>query len=283
MRVRFEKILPIALMSAITLAVASNNCFAGAWTFQEGKLYEKLSLNNYAADRYFDNDGNKKNLSYNGKFTDINISNYIEYGLTDSIGVINSIGVKRIENKDDFATTTTSGVGDIEIGLKHKLAEGGYGALSHQAMVKIPGFYDKKSALPLGNGQFDAEYRVLYGLSLWRIFPGYANFEVGYRYRAEAPSDEFRYLVEVGGDVTDKLYARAKLDGIQSVNNSDKMSDSVGNPTTIYQFDLGKLDAAVGYKIGDNWGVEFGYTPTLYGKNTADGTTYSLGVTCSLR
>ncbi|MBF0635276.1 MAG: hypothetical protein HQK85_11515 [Nitrospinae bacterium] len=270
-------------MSCVIMAVTSNRCFAGAWTSQEGKLYEKLSLNNYTTDRYFDNDGKKSNLSYNGKFSDINISNYLEYGLTDSIGVINSIFVKRIENKTDFATTTTSGIGDIEIGLKHKLAEGSYGVLSHQAMVKIPGLYDKKSALPLGNGQFDAEYRILYGLSLWRIFPGYANFEAGYRYRAEAPSDEFRYLLEIGADITSKLYVRAKLDGIQSVNNSDKMSDSVGNPTTIYQFDLGKLDTALGYKIGEMWGAELGYTPTLYGKNTADGTTFSLGVTYSIR
>lgn len=139
--------------------------------------------------------------------------------------------------------------------------EGSYGILSHQAMLKIPGPYDKNSGLPLGNGQFDA----------------------GYRYRAEAPSDEFRYLAEIGVNVTKRLYARVKLDGILSVNNGDNTVDKSGNPTTIYQFDLQKLDTALGYKLTDTWGLELGYTPTLYGKNTAEGTACSVGVTYLLQ
>ncbi len=259
----------MAVMADIMLSGAFNDCFAGAWTLAEGKLYDKVSLNNYSADPHF---------------TDTNVGNYIEYGLSDTVSLANSIYFKQIRNKYESTasgtttTTTTSGIADIEVGLKHKLADGIYGVLSHQALVKIPGPYDKNSGLPLGNGQFDAEYRLLYGLSLWRLLPGYANFEAGYRYRAEAPSDEFRYLVEAGINITKQLYARVKLDGISSVYNADNMADKSGNPTTIYQFDLQKLDTALGYKLTDTWGLEFGYTPTLYGKNTAEGTTYSVGI-----
>lgn len=269
-RIAIKKFIVIAVMAAIVLAGSFNYCFAGAWTLAEGKLYDKVSLNYYTT---------KPN------FTDTNLGNYIEYGLADTISLINSIYYKQIRNTYDSAatstitTTTTSGIADIEIGLKQKLAEGSYGILSHQAVAKIPGPYDKNGELPLGNGQFDAEYRLLYGLSLWRLFPGYANFEVGYRYRAEAPSDEFRYLAEIGVNITKQLYARVKLDGITSLNNADNVSDKSGNPTTIYQFDLQKLDTALGYKLTDTWGLELGYTPTLYGKNTAEGTSYSVGVT----
>lgn len=261
----------IAVMADIMLA---NYCFAGAWTLPEGKLYDKVSLNRYTADP---------------EFTDTNIGNYIEYGLTDTVSIINSIYYKQISNTftvsstSSTTTTTTTGIADIEIGVKHKLAEGPNGIFSHQAIVKIPGAYDKNSILPLGNGQVDAEYRILYGLSLSRWLPGYANFEAGYRYRAEAPSDEFRYLAEIGTDITERLYARVKLDGILSMNNADSTANLTGNPTTVSQFDLQKLDTALGYKFTDTWGLEFGYTPTLYAKNTAKGTSYSVGVTYLLK
>ena len=257
----------LTVMTATAGILIPGYCFAGAWTLPEGKVYDKVSVNRYTSEP---------------EFTDANLGNYIEYGLTDTLSIINSIYYKQIRNTFTISgtttTTTTTGISDIEIGLKHKLAEGPNGIFSQQLLVKIPGAYDKNSILPLGNGQVDVEYRVLYGLSLWRWFPGYANFEAGYRYRAEAPSDEFRYLAEIGTDITNRLYARVKLDGIRSMNNADSTANITGNPTTGPQFDLQKLDTALGYKLTDAWGLEFGYTPTLYAKYTAKGTTYSVGI-----
>ena len=275
-RIIIKRFIAIAVMANAMLA---DYCFAGAWTLPEGKLYDKVSLNRYTADN----------------FTDSNLGNYIEYGLTDNISIINSIYYKQIENSLSSTiagtttttatntSTTTRGIADVEIGLKHKLADSPKGVLSHQIMVKIPKTYEKNSVLPLGNGQFDLEYRVLYWLSLSRWFPGYANFEAGYRYRAETPSDEFRYLAEIGTDITERLYARAKLDGILSMGNADKTTNINGNPTIENQFDLQKLDMALGYKLTNKWGLEFAYTPTIHARNTANGTTYSLGLVYSLK
>jgi protein XagA len=144
-------------------------------------------------------------------------------------------------------------------------------------LVKIPGSYDKNDALPLGNGQFDTELRLLYGRSLYQWLPGYANLELGYRWRAEAPSDEIRYLVEFGVDLTKKIYARAKLDGTLSVDNGKRL-DVGGNPTATNNFDLGKLELAAGYQITPALGLEASYRPDVYGQNTAAGANYSLAL-----
>lgn len=273
-RTTIKKVIFMAVMAE---AMFANYCFAGAWTLPEGKLYDKASINYYTADPHF---------------TDKNIGNYIEYGLTDSLSIINSLYYKEIRNQysataggiTSTTITTTRGGADVEIGLKHKLTEGPNGVFSHQVMVKIPGDYDRNSALPLGNGQADLEYRGLYGFSLGHLLPGgYANFEAGYRYRAEAPADEFRYLLEIGADISERLYARAKLDGIASMGNAGNMVTASGNPTTAYQFDLQKLDMALGYKLTKEWGLEFGYTPTVHARNTARGTTSSVGLTYSLK
>jgi hypothetical protein len=148
---------------------------------------------------------------------------------------------------------------------------------SVQGLVKIPAGYDKNIALPLGNGQVDVEVRLLIGKSLWPL-PMYLGLEAGYRYRADEPSDEYKYLLEVGGSVTDSFGLRAKLDGTASVKNADKVTDVSGNPVASLEYDLGKLELTAGYSFTKQWTGEFTYTPNIYGKNTAAGSTLSLAV-----
>lgn len=275
--VAMKRILFSIATSGILVLFSAGICFAGAWTQQKGKLYDRLSVNYYFADDEFDGNESRTDFSLNGKFKDAHVSNYIEYGLTDNITLINSLFYKRIEKEDDLEKTTTYGIGDIDLGLKYKLAEGKWGVLSAQALAKIPEAYDKNDKLPLGNGQYDIEARLLYGRSLWPYIPGYCNFELGYRLRFDGPSDELRYLVEFGMDITKSMYGRVKLDGIYSMNNGSKF-DISGNPTITNNFNLGKLDMTVGYKISKRWGLEAEYTPEIYGKNTAAGATYSFAV-----
>lgn len=250
---------------------------AGAWTQQQGHLYNRLSINYYSADRDFDGDGERTNMPNGGEFTDYNLSNYVEYGLFDSLTGFASLAYKRIRSDNDLRRDTTWGVGDIDVGLRQRLLENDLGVFAVQGLVKTPEAYDEDEDLPLGNGQYDLEAKLLYGRSLYPLLPGYAGIEIGYRWRLEDPSDEVRYLVEFGGDFTKSLYARVKLDGIYSVDNG-KRRDAGGNPTTTNNFDLGKLDLTVGYKLTPAWGLEAAWTPALYGQHTAAGATYTLAV-----
>ncbi len=268
-----SSLLALALVSA-----SVSVCFAGAWTAPQNNFYEKLAFNYYYSHETFGPTGSRSSTPNNGKFTDYNLSNYFEYGLTNDLTVINSLAYKWLRNEDDKILATGRGLGDVDLGLRYKLLDSEkIGIVSSQLLVKIPGPYGKNDALPLGNGQFDTELRLLYGRSLYPYIPGYANIEVGYRLRAEDPSDEIRYLVEFGVDITKEIYTRAKLDGIVSVNNGKKL-DSSGNPTATNNFDLGKLDLTLGYKIRPSWGVEASYVPAIYGQNTAAGATYSFAL-----
>lgn len=272
---RLAKIFAAAVF---IVAIFAGSCFAGAWTLQKGILYDRLALNYYYADTEFDDDGNRKDFTADGEFKDINLSNYIEFGLTDEITLINSVYYKNIKKEDDFTKTKTYGIGDIDLGVRYKIAEGSWGIFSTQALLKIPAAYDKDDDLPLGNGQYDMELRLLYGRSLYPYVPGYCNFEIGYRWRFEDPSDEVRYLIEFGMDFTNDVYGRIKLDGIYSMDNGEHF-DTGGNPTTANNFDLGKLDIALGLKISKRFGVELGYTPEIYGQDTASGATYTFALT----
>lgn len=271
------KIAQKSILAGLLVALAATSSFAGAWTAKKSAFYEKLSFNYYYAHQSFDPSGHRDGTPNNGKFTDYNVSNYFEYGLLDNLTVINSLSYKRIENENDSEIRKAHGLGDVDLGLRYRLHDSSAGVVSSQILVKIPGSYDRNDPLPLGNDQFDTELKLLYGRSLYQWIPGYANFELGYRLRAGDPSDEIRYLVEFGVDITKKVYTRAKLDGIFSVDNGKK-EDGSGNPTATNNFDLGKLDLAIGYQITPALGLEAGYRPDIYGQNTAAGANYSVAV-----
>lgn len=264
---------------AMTLVAASATVsFAGAWTAPKGAFYEKLSYNYYYAHEAFNANGSRSGTPNNGKFTDHDISNYFEYGLTNDLTAINSLTYKWLENEDTTQRTKGYGIGDVDLGLRYKLLDHEkIGIVSTQLLFKVPGTYDKTDPLPLGNGQFDTELRLLYGRSLYPLIPGYGNVEIGYRWRAEEPSDELRYLIEFGADITKSIFGRVKLDGTYSIDNGKKQ-DSNGNPTATNNFDLGKLDVALGYKITPALGVEVSYRPDIYGQNTAAGANYSFAL-----
>jgi protein XagA len=264
-------------LALLLVAVMSSDGFAGAWTQPAGVFYEKFSFNYYYADHMFDSSGDRIRTPDNGRFKDRNLTNYFEIGITDRVTAITSLTYKWLHNDYTGGNFAARGLGDIDLGARIKLLEGNWGIMSTQLLVKIPGLYGSTDSLPLGNGQWDLEARLLYGRSFWPLIPGYGNVEAGYRWRAGAPSNEFRYLAEFGMDFTKALYGRVKLDGTLSANNGSNMG-SWGNPTATYNYDLGKLDLAVGYKIRPSWGIECAYIREIYGKNISSGSTLTLAV-----
>lgn len=256
--------------------IPAANCLAGAWTMPKGKMYARFALNYYEADENFDEDGDRVDFNGNGEFYDVNASAYLEYGFIERLTLVANLTYKYLNYEDDAMESESFGIGDIDLAARYLLYSGPGNALSVQGLLKVPETYDESDDVPLGNGQYDFEFRILFGQSLYPLIPGYCNLEAGYRFRREEPADEFRYLVEMGIDMTSKSYARVKLDGIQGMGNEDPDVDVNGNPTTTSDYNLGKLDICLGYKLSQAYGIEIAYTPSLYGENTAVGSTWTI-------
>lgn len=180
-------------------------CLAGGWTQPEGKLYSRFAVNYYTADENFDADGDRRDFPENGDFSDVNVSLYLEYGLSQNLTLISNLTYKYLQYEDNAIDSKTYGPGDMELAARYCLWRSAGSAFSAQWLVKIPEAYDESKRVPLGNGQYDAEIRLLFGQSLHPFIPGYFNIEGGYRFRCEEPADEFRYLVELGMDFTKKI------------------------------------------------------------------------------
>ena len=260
---------------------------AGAWVGEKGSGYLKLGYAQYTAnDTFGDSNGFDE-------FEGTNISLYGEYGLGHQFALYGSLLYQDIEqsifdsnnrNASTIATTdANTGFSDIEVGLKYQWLSGPV-VLSTSFLVKLPYLYDEDDSLPLGNGQEDYEVRVLAGKSLNQY--GYFGVEAGYRLRTDAPSDEYRYLLEYGFSASESLYFRTKLDGTKSVKNADTTRTQNGtNLALASEFDIAKLELTAGWNFekaadtADRWGIEFTYTDDVDGENTLDGQSFQLGLT----
>lgn len=262
-------------MKQLTLFAALAMClqsfaFAGAWTPEEGTGYHKFAANSLQTGRSF----GEAEPGFE-EFVDRNVTYYFEYGLRDDLAFIASIPFKDLSRRDNGIRTDNSGIGDVELALRYNLATEPF-VLSAQLLLKAPYFYDRDDSLQLGNGQEDFEFRLQLGKSLGNA--GYYNVEAGYRFRVDAPADEYRYLLEYGGDVSERVYLRAKLDGLAAAGSSSTAPARFGNPTLPLEFDLGKLEATAGLRFGSNWAWEFTATNYIYGDNTLRGVNYQLAL-----
>lgn len=259
----------------ISGALAPTAALAGPWTLEQGKTYNKPAVNFFTG-------GSSFGTQQDGfvVFEDLNFTYYNETGITDNLSFIASIPIKEIRRVDRNAagvpvSQRTTGVGDIDLGLRYNLSKGPV-VVAVQGLFKLPYAYNRNNPLPLGNGQEDFEGRLQLGRGFGKA--GYVVVEAGYRYRVGAPSDEFRYLVEYGVDLGKSTYVRTKLDGIASIRNETRLVAANGNPTLPLAFDLGKLELTAGRRINKKVGVEFTVTPNLYGNNTLTGTNFQLAL-----
>ena len=265
-------------VSVTTLAIAlfSSQANAGAWVADKGTGYSKIGISDYSATDFF---GEQPDL---GEFEGTSVSFYGEYSLGSNWGIYTSALYQDIEQTNaNGESTSNSGLGDLDIGLKYQWQANPF-VLSTSFAVKLPNLYDDDDELPLGNGQEDYEFRVLLGKSLNRY--GYLGFELGYRFRTDEPSDEIRYLIEYGVNLSENLYFRTKLDGIESAENADS-SAAIGNLSVTPEFNIGKLELTAGWNFGKadssgkRWGAEITYTDDLFGDDTLQGDGIQIGLT----
>ena len=275
------KIRKLFNLSALALGMAiPEAAFAGAWTAKQGESYIKEAVNYFESDSRFGPENGFEN------FRNVNYTLYWEHGVEDNLTFFTQGAFVKTRNTDSGVTTFGSGISDIDLGLRYKLNDGPV-VVSVQGLFKAPYLYDENAELPIGNGQEDFEGKLLFGKSFDAL--GYGGVEVGYRLRAEAPADEFRYVVEYGIDLNERSYVRAKLDGVHSVGGFKATSSANApiatgaglNPQLPNRFNVGRLEYTFGYKISRSLSGEIAGTSAVYGNNTLKGTNIQVALVAS--
>lgn len=233
----------------------SNQAFA-QWTQAKGSAYNQIGLSYYKTTEKFttlelDSEGETVGLEApittndTEEFTSTKINYYSEYGILDNLTIILSAPYDWQKSNDVMKFTNAdgpSGVGDIKVGLRHKLVDNLFGSgviMSAQVEVKIPEAYkygDPVTELSLGDGQYDYEFALQFGRGLGG---GYLWVDTRYVYRDYnhqndpayfKPSDKFK--VGIGGGY--RLLSWVSVGG--SINYSRSIGNAVVNDDLITAF-----------------------------------------------
>ena len=246
-----KKGLIVSLLLISGCFFISNDALA-AWTQAKGHSYNQLSLSHYHTTKKFttlghDADGNTLldvpvYRTQTEEFNNTTVSYYLEYGITDKITGIVSGGWSWVRSNDNLryaGDAGPSGVGDINLGLRHKIVDNiaNTGILSSiEFIVKIPEAYDYKDPAlyqNLGDGQYDTTAKLKFGRGFnW----GYSVLDISYVYRFKndqldngasfKPSDQVKVALSGGYNATSWLSIRGQFQWLDSVGNAD-VSDAL--------------------------------------------------------
>ena len=222
-----------------------------------------------------------------------NTSLYAEYGFTDRItGVLNFPFYSRAYFNNTVSGTTgevltpgeaINSVGDTEIGIQYGIIPTGKFVLSGRIVLGLPlgnDFGGNSGILQTGDGEFNQILRFDVGTS-FKIgsIDAYATGYIGANNRSNGFSDEFRYGIEIGGNLFDnKITPILRLSGIESFQNGD--AEIGANSTSVFanNSEIFMFSPELAYNLNDKWGVSAGAGIPLSGRIIFSDPSFSAGV-----
>ncbi len=238
---------------------------AGPWLQTPGAWQIIQNLYWYETDTVFDVDGHVLDQS---RFTKWEYNPYMEYGVNERLTVGFSPSFQWLES-DAIGGGRTKGVADMEVFARTPLYEGTTSILSLQPLVKLYGPYDTKDNPRLGNGQLDAELRLLWGKSLrfWEQYH-FISVETAYRHRMEAPGDQVRLDATLGYRSSETKMWLSQLFYTRALTRPEVTS---GLATTSENFDLLKAQFSLVHHFTEDIALQTGAFTHVMGRNTGAG------------
>lgn len=280
------------VISVISLILFSSAIFAGGgWTKSKGKSYVKVAGWWVESQDFFSGNGGEDSGVTTGLF---NVNIYAEYGFTDKLTAIAYVPFISRSYQNERITNGVSDVfleggdlnsfGDSEIGVKYQLFKNKRLAIAGSVILGLPlgnDGSDQTLGLATGDGEFNQIIRADLGISIYNsdAVNVYGNIYSGFNNRTDGFSDELRAGLEIGaGILNNKLWAVAKLDTIQSLNNGDR--DSVGGNASVFanNSEVTSITSELAYYFAKKIGLNMSASIPLAGQNVFNATAYSAGI-----
>jgi len=267
----------LGLAMLVVCCLTAQPVWANAFTMAEKSILARAGVFYFLTSQWRDDNGDLHTSQNQLHYQDIGADVAMRWAPFDSweLGVHSRYRHQFETFKDPetgkFTDETSDAVGDVDLDTMWRFVGGERGAAAVSALVKLPYLYDKDQTLPAGDGQLDAEARLL-GALRFSLFTGGVDF--GYRYRDGDPADQWVYGVDLGFTYS-MVYGRFRLDGRASAKNEAEDAEQV---EFMYgpDYAIGTTAITFGLQATNHLGVDFTAAFTAYGRNIAQGTTLLL-------
>jgi protein XagA len=273
------KTLTKTLLFTLILFITSQNVsFAdGGFPVRPGRLLISPSVSYFFANSQWDSTGTKKHFANNGRYSSVGVTLYAEYGLSRRFAVVASLPYVFNQYTQNTAPTSTasSGLTDLETGLRYYLANIDFiYYISIQGTAITPLYSNNAS---LGYGEEGADLRLAVS-GTGHLFgrPSYFNVSDGIRqYFGTNGPIQNRYNGTYGLTLDDDFMNQISVgvSGINSYSDDKRFSPIL---ETNKDFSFVQASLSYGHSFTHEISVFASAGQFLTGRNTGDGTTFSL-------
>ena len=252
------------LLQSIFLLLFCGQAFAGAWVQDKGNGLSITTVGWYVSNEFWDQ---SNHLNRGSHYRKLEINPYLEYGLTKDL----TVGVNAfIQSIVSTGQGSNFGAGDVEIFGRYRLWKSDNSTVSTQILVKVPEAYDHHELPLLGQGQYDVEWRMLYGHSwVWGPSNWFVNVEGGFRKRFGRPADEMRFDWAIGWkSPSENWEIGLKQENIVGLRNNTGVTPDDPFKEQSADYDLYKMNLNATYWVGRKVGIQSGITRDVFGRNT---------------
>ena len=281
--------LTLAALAAC-VSLTPRDIAAGPWTRPREGYFAKFAASYLYTRTELDAAGSEvpvltsNPLVQSAAYREVALSTYAEYGLSDRWTLVGSLPYKivtstRTEISEDASLlreidATNAGLSDLHLGARGALRRGRY-PVAVEAGVKIPLGYERvpeNGGPALGSGEPDVQAALSAGTGAASV---YTQAWAAYRVRGGELDDDVGFGIEAGGR-RGRLFAQALVEGWYSTGEIEPLD--VSATTMAVNQDVLKLIASAGARTGRQASVVVEVFHVLDGRNTAAGTTWSLGL-----
>lgn len=266
----------------VVVGVVADRAHAGAWAQPEGHVYAKLSGIRYTTSDIYNEMGRRQAMGTNGdEFVGQQFFAYVEYGLRQRITLVTQARAGVLTDEDNFVRMETSGIGDIEAGLKVQAIDGPV-VLAPMLMVKLPTGYNDRYMPPMGTGHVDIDARLIGSQSLYP-WPLYVSAELGYRLRGGEFSNQVLWSAEVGATPHERLFAKGFAAGTTTrVPDVEQANVGVvGASTQVSEGNIVNMGINVAVQMGSGLWLDLLWERAVDGENIGAGSSIGVGLSVS--
>jgi len=205
--------------AALLLLFLAPLCFALEDTLAKGRIRFKLTVLQQAADDYYDLDNRAVPFSLLRQPADYTLRRgavSLDYGWTNDITFIFRSEYREREMDSQAAAISNNGVPGLYIGLRQRLSSPiGGSRLLAETGVFLPKEDERGKDLPLSSDGVDWLFIGSYTQNFYPTAGGF-EFDLGYRFRNEAPDNEIFLNAKLALGRPSKVQATVSYDVVES-------------------------------------------------------------------
>ena len=265
----------IAAWSFIAAVFCWGTSFAqgGPWLPARGEYFSSLQASFYSANSFHGAGGHKAALAFGGYDEERSLLSYSEFGWKKGASVVLGIPVESVTriSAGGEVNRTDTGISDLQLGLRFKMADGPTAAALEVTWYPPPG-YNRKYLLSadtlayadasecadltgsdsincvrqmapprLGSGEQEVAAQINWGMPL-RGWNGFVQVSQGYRYRGQLAGQAL-FNADLGFWLGHSLLVAGRYRGAIDVGRgptpADDVEEHLAGPAVIYRLDGG--------------------------------------------